>query len=179
MQYNTIESFSEININTPHTLILCDIDETILKYDDINDMWWKNTISFHMTKLNSYEDSDQLALEEWVYYIHNNKPTHTDFSGFNDLLNKASCNNNELLLLTARNRNLEYITHDHLEHVGIDISKNKILFTNGYSKGDYIKQYIDIFKYNSVIFIDDNIKHLNSVYNTFGNKIKYYMFKMK
>ncbi len=179
MQYKIIESFSEVELNTSHTLILCDIDETILKYDEINDLWWKKTIEHHMTKLNSYEESDHLALGEWLYYIHNNKPCATDYNGFIELIDKISTNNNELLLLTARNYNLDHITHEHLEHVGINICKNNILFTNGYSKGEYIKQYIDISKYNSIIFIDDNIKHLKSVYDTFGKKIIYYMFRMK
>jgi hypothetical protein len=37
--YTQISSFQEVKIKT-NTLVLCDIDETVLRFDGIDKKWW-------------------------------------------------------------------------------------------------------------------------------------------
>ena len=179
MNYKTISSFNEVSI-LPNTLVICDIDETILRYDLINRKWWKSRINNYIQQSYTYEMSDKMALNDWKLYINETKPIATDLSGFMNLMTLILSLNCKLLLLTARDIELRNITHQHLIYSGIDISPEIIHFSYGQSKGDYLTHNINhiIDKYDKIIFIDDYIQNLESVYEKYGNKIDYYKFVM-
>ena len=42
-----INTFDMVKI-IRNTLVLCDIDETILAYNDINPLWWKEKNEYYM-----------------------------------------------------------------------------------------------------------------------------------
>jgi hypothetical protein len=73
-----ISSFDELK-RIKNSIIFCDIDETILKFEGINPEWWRNKFNEYYSLSHDYEQSELKALNEWIYYItHNeNKLTHT------------------------------------------------------------------------------------------------------
>ena len=179
MFYKSITSFNQVSI-LPNTLVICDIDETILRYDSINSQWWNNRKNNYMQQSYSYEMSDKMALNDWKLYINETKPVATDLNGIMQLITLILSLNSQLILLTARENELKNITHQHLLYSGIDISSDIIHFSYGQSKGEYISRYINHMfdKYDKIIFIDDYIVNLESVYKKYGNQIDYYKFVM-
>ncbi len=179
MNYKTITSFNQVSI-LPNTLVICDIDETILRYESINSKWWKNRINNYVQQSYSYEMSDKMALNDWKLYINETKPVATDLSGFMQLMSLILSLNSKLILLTARDIELKNITHQHLIHSGINISPETMHFSYGQSKGEYLSRHINhiIDKYDKIIFIDDYEHNLDSVYKKYGNQIEYYKFVM-
>jgi len=176
-QINTFDMVNEIII--PNTLILSDIDETILFYEDINPKWWKEKNEYYMNIYGDNELSQIQCLDDWFKYIQHNKPLHTDKVGFENMLKKIEETNSTLMFVTARNPKFQKITQEHFDHLYIDNLKYEVHYLAGCSKGDFIKDNIDISKYDQVIFIDDLVKNIKSVSDIFENKIKTYQFVLK
>lgn len=172
---NQIDTFDMINIIS-NTLVLSDIDETILFYDDINQKWWKERNEYYMNIYNTHELVSSHSLDDWFKYIQENKPKHTDKVGFENMLKRIEETNSSLMFVTARHPKFEEITKEHFNHLDIDSSKYEIHYLAGISKGEYIKNNIDISKHDQVIFIDDLVKNIKSVTDNFKDKIKTYHF---
>jgi len=175
MEIIPINTFSNINISQ-NTLILCDIDDTILKFDNINQIWWKNRFNYYYSLSNNYDDADLQVLNEWIDYIEINNPKFTDKNGFIKLLHKINKTNSEIIFITARESYLEKLTQKHFEYVNLSSFNYKIYHIGDVSKGTFINLNFDIEKYSNVIFIDDLDKNLESVYEIFQNKIIKYKF---
>jgi Protein of unknown function (DUF2608) len=174
---NKIDTFNLVDINK-NTLVLCDIDETILFYDDINPKWWKDKLSYYMEKYNDNDLANSHSLEDWYCYIQYNKPSYTDKLGFENMLKRIEENNSTLIFITARNPVFEQITNEHFKHLNIDNLKYQIHYLAGISKGEYIKNKIKLESYNKVIFIDDLEKNIKSVNEIFNDQINTYQFVM-
>jgi hypothetical protein len=58
-------------------LVLCDIDETILAYNDINPLWWKEKNEYYMNIFGDHDLAKSYSLDDWFNYIQNNKPSYT------------------------------------------------------------------------------------------------------
>jgi hypothetical protein len=181
MNYKIINSFRQVKI-IPKTLVLCDIDETVLKYNGINAKWWMGRIAHHYNLSNNMLKADRDTYLEWREIIHRAIPSHTDINGFNIMIDSLYTMKGELVFVTARQPYMENLTRNHLEKVLGDhyISKAfKLWLCGDISKGEIIDKNIgDTSDYNRVVFIDDNEKHLLNVYKVFGNTIDYYMFDM-
>ncbi len=134
-----IHSFDHIRLRTQKPLILCDIDETILTTDENE--------SENKTGSFSYGDI----------------PKHTDYYGFQRLIERVDKLNGEIQFLTARSAQYHYITRLHFDHIGVDYDSFKINYTDGGPKGEYIKKNIDLSGYGEVIFIDDRESFLMNV----------------
>jgi hypothetical protein len=170
--YKTILTFNDIEINLHNTLIICDIDDTILYYeknlDHFIDIVKKDFSHFNQKEIL------QEAISYYNFYRNFNKPLHTDFNGFSNLLYKIKNFNSKLIFLTARTSNSIITTSNDFKSIGINYNDFNIYYTNNkISKGDYIKNFIDINKYNQIIFIDDNNEYINSVHDLFPNIICY------
>lgn len=179
MDYKTISSFKTISI-FPKTLVLCDIDETVLRYSNIDASWWNNKIQNYYLETGSYLEADRKAYLEWKDIIHRETPEHTDASGFKQFIDSVYSLGGELVFVTARQDYMEDLTRSHLKKViGYMDRQFKLWICGDKSKGTVIDNMIDSReKYNKLIFIDDNQKHLAAVYNVFGNQIDYYKFEM-
>lgn len=179
MNYKTISSFQTIPIY-PKTLVLCDIDETILRFNGIDAKWWNNKIEKYYLETNSYMEADRKAYLEWKEIVHRELPEHTDANGFKHFIEQVYTLGGELVFVTARQHYMEELTRSHLKKVIGDMgSQFKLWICGDKSKGIVIDNMIeDIKRYNKLVFIDDNEKHLNAVYNVFGNQIDYYRFEM-
>jgi hypothetical protein len=180
-----IDTFYSIDIKQ-NTLILCDIDETILFYDGINPSWWSEIKKLHQIELNNHttniDSETDYALDKWHKYIDLIGPKHTDKKGFEDILQRIESNNSTLKFVTARNPYFEAITKKHFKELNIQTdSKYEIHYLAGEPKGDYIKNNIDLTEYDHIIFIDDLKTNIDSVIESLNdnNKLTTYQFVMK
>jgi hypothetical protein len=156
------------------TLVICDIDDTILFYDKTINYF----IEFVKKDFPNWAD-DSIKTEAGCYYNtyrHIATPKHTDFDGFMSMIETIKSTNNNFLFLTART-NYEKnsnITKKHFNDIGLHYDDFTIHYTNNLmSKGRYIKTNIDISSYESVIFIDDYETYIKTVTEHFPHIICY------
>jgi hypothetical protein len=167
-----ISSFNDIKITKNNTLVLCDIDDTILHYPECINRYLEIMKDFkdHLTK--------EELIQEFYYFCNMykkiNKPTHTDYEGFMNMIHKINECNGKLLFLTARNKSFHDGTKKHLSDIGVSCDDNDIHYTNNtISKGEYIKNNINVNEWNEIIFIDDYLSFIKSVNNLFPQIICY------
>jgi predicted secreted acid phosphatase len=153
-----INTFDKITIEK-NSLILCDIDDTVLRYDlSLDDFYLK--IKKTLKDSNGWicnEDIKSLALEDFADYRDSNIPFHTEKEGFERFERKIMETDSKLYFITSRSEKFKKITEEQLESIGIDSTKYPIYFTYEHkiSKADYIKKFIDITNYSKICFIDD------------------------
>lgn len=146
------------------SLIVMDIDDTVIKYDSINKKWWVDTFNKYF-KINDYDKSDQLTLIEWENKIIDEMPKYTNEEQFKSFVENALNNNCTLIFLTARNEYLNEITKKHFDYLNIP-NHFEIYYCNGTDKGLYLKNLYNT-KYNNfnnIIFIDDLQQNIEDVY---------------
>ncbi len=115
---NIINTFEEIIIKL-NTLIICDIDETILKFDNINEKWWNETFNNYYLKSKNYDYAEAKTLEYWTQYIKINKPQATDYKGLTNLFDEIAQTTSKLIFVTARENNLANTTKNHFDCLNI------------------------------------------------------------
>lgn len=167
-----ITRFNQIKL-IPNSLIVLDIDETIIKFDKIDKHWWNKTFSSYYSITENHEHAENLCLDDWISHVEIIEPKLVDnnFYDWLDCINKLNC---ELIFLTARNKKrLENITHLHLDKIKLTFDKNKIYYNS--KKGEELltlvnKKYSD--KKNIIVvddiesnLIDINDKFINSTFN--------------
>ena len=161
------------------TLIICDIDNTILKYYDIPYEFINKLVKEDFGTL--YDDKEFIKyVNEYVSYyklINYKKIIHTDNDGFVSLIEKLG-NDSEICFLTARKSTFKEKTIEQLSLIGINTNKYDIYYTDGcLDKGDYILKNMSyiIKKYENIIFIDDYKICIESVKKHFP-QIKCFQF---
>jgi hypothetical protein len=168
-----ISSFNSIPI-AKNTLVLCDIDDTVLYYPECN----KKCIEivkngpFRLTKdayLKDFRDACNT-------YKMVNPPSHTDYDGFKNMVYKLNKYDGKLLFLTSRSKMGHEYTKKQLQSIGIECNDDSIHYTdNIITKGDYIKKHILISEWSEVIFIDDILFNIQTV-NAIVPQIKCFQF---
>lgn len=159
-----IKTFKEIALHK-NSLIILDIDDTTLKYNKINKQWWTDTFNKYYKIHNDYELADEQSNLEWITYIQNTMPLHTDNIGIKYLFDECDKLNCSVIFLTARNSELHEITIKHLQIIGIN--DVPIYFTNGQNKGHMLKNILNC-KYKhaeKIIFVDDLEENIIDVKN--------------
>lgn len=151
-----IDSFLNIKLKT-NTLIICDIDETLLYIKKSN---------FLLSLFCSY----------WFTDAH-----FTDKIGFKKLLCKIENSDSQLCFLTARENSKQNIKFTKMDFndLGLNYDDYVIYHCGNIPKGDFIRNNIDYESFNEIIFIDDLDKNITSVKNIFKEKIKCYKFIIK
>lgn len=174
--FKEITTFFDVKIRK-NSLIMIDIDDTILKYEHLDKQWWKNTFNTHYEISKNYDVSDQYTLNLWKSEIHKSYPLHVDKSGIFDLFERAKYENCKIIFLTARCSTLKEITIKHLNELEIFI--DDIYFTPNVEKGIILKKIkTEIYgKYLHTICIDDIDSNLESIYSNF-NEESISLFKM-
>ena len=185
--FTTINSFNQIELGNKKSLVICDIDETLL-------YWNKKSSDFYHMVIDDYnminndcnltdDEIEKEALEFLKMYKFIFPPIMTDNEGFNNLLNNInSMSGSKIIFLTARTNdpksNNKY-TRKHFEANGLEYDNFEINYTNNLiSKGEYIKTHIDLTDYDKIIFIDDYETYIKSVKDIFPN-IVCYKFQVK
>lgn len=162
-----IDTFSKITLPMSNTLIVFDIDETILSFIDINKKWWNDN---YERLLPIYkENTDEQVELLWIDYVSKNKPILLDEYNFKFFLNsiRYKC---EIILLTARNEKIYELTIKHLNECKLNIHPSRIFFSK--NKGKKLQDIVNnIFpNIKNIIFIDDIEENLISVLNVFNKK---------
>lgn len=167
--FTEITTFFDVVIKEK-SLIMIDIDDTILKYEHLDKTWWKNTFNKHYDETANYDESDRLTLSMWKSLVYNSEPQYVDKSGIFDLFERAKQLNCKIIFLTARCETLKIITTEHLNKLGIYV--DEIYFTPNIEKGIVLKRLKDVLynEYVHTISIDDHIPNLESIHNNFKNE---------
>lgn len=158
LKIKKINSFELVEIKE-NSLVLCDIDDTVLRFDlNFDDFYFKT--KKHIQDINNYideQDMVKIASKEFSDYRDKNTPFHTDKNGFDKLEKKISDSNSKLYFITSRSEKYKNVTEEQFKLIGIDHSKYPIYFTFDYkmSKADFIEKYIDISNFSQIYFIDD------------------------
>ena len=143
------------------SLVILDIDETILKFDGINDEWWENE--------KKQENLQQDIYNKWIDYVTNNDPILLDQELLFKLIKIIEDTNSKLIIVTARLEENRKLTIQHLEKCQIKINSRDIYFTK--QKGEIINKLLTnkYFDYNNIIFIDDLESNIIDVSNSLIN----------
>jgi 2-hydroxy-3-keto-5-methylthiopentenyl-1-phosphate phosphatase len=178
MPYTPIKSFTQI-IVIPNSLVVLDIDETVIKYDSINQKWWRTNFDALYDDHKDHDKADKLVLDRWLNHIHKNLPEHTDTTGFDWLLNQIKINNSDLIFLTARTGDLKAITEHHLSH--LKIHNTEIYFSEGRNKGVVLNEILqrDYPNKDQIIFADDmeyNLDDVKTEITRNGKNVALYQF---
>ncbi len=169
--FTTIKSFDQIYIdNTKKTLIICDIDDTILTldvpYDKINN-FIKSDIERQLIDKNNKQEIYRRYKEYKTYYklINRHSYKHTDKTGFQNMEKKIHPES-RICFLTARSVKYHVKTIEDLNIIGLEGKKYNINYTeNIVTKGEFIKNFMsdEVEEYEDIIFIDDNHNFISSV----------------
>jgi uncharacterized HAD superfamily protein len=152
-----IKSFLSV---IPHikenTLVICDIDDTFLRYEKGFGYFYDKV------KHNPKREAIKQTTNMYREYKQKNYPKLTDYSGFMLMMHILK-DKGELVFLTARKSDEETNTRKEFSHLGINYDYFKVFYTGDrITKGSFIKKNFKI-KGKNVIFIDDYIGNIESV----------------
>jgi len=157
---NEVSSFDKIHV-TRRSLVLCDLDDTLLDYGAVVENYWKSKIV----------DPDYMI---WERMIRNVTPSLTD-DGFHMFLERINEMESELHFVTHRNAVLEDITKKHLHLHGLSHIKTHHL--TGSSKGKYSRETFNV-EDRDVIMIDDS-QHVHEDIIEHIPHVRRYLFKKR
>jgi hypothetical protein len=151
----SIKNYNEIEI-LPNSLVILDLDETIIRFPYITEKWWINTKKAY--ELIDEKTADARAYNDWFYIINNYNPSLLDEYEFSQLLERIKNTNSTYIIITARNIQLKDITIKHLNNVCINAD---VYYSS--DKGVTINAIKNNYIYNYIIFVDDNEKYIKQV----------------
>jgi hypothetical protein len=159
----------------PNTLIVLDFDETIMQFnnfDNIFDFWSDNFNKFY-EESNDYDDADNKAYNLWLSLTqHNNDYSCTDYDGLNNLLHEITKSNNKIVIVTARDKNMDEFTRAQLDKLKINIPD--IYYSS--NKSDVIMDICDgDATIRNIVFVDDLYTNLDDVKEN-CNKYNLYLY---
>ncbi len=123
-----INKYSDIKI-IENSLIVFDIDDTIIKFDLIDKEWWKNKFNYYFNLCKNNEEADNLVLKDWKSYINNNNPKLINKNDLFNFINKSIKKNCTIIFLTARDITLKNITEKHFDTCELSYYKNNIYYS--------------------------------------------------
>jgi len=155
--YNILMNIKSFISVIPHikenTLVICDIDDTFLRYEKGYGYFYDKVKANHTKK-----DAGKIYRE----YKQKNSPKLTDYSGFMIMMHILK-DKGELVFLTARKSEEEKDTRKEFSYLGINYDFFKVFYTGDrVSKGTFIKKNFKI-KGKNVLFIDDYLGNIESV----------------
>ena len=175
MSYLIINSFDNIDI-FKKSLIICDIDDTLIYFENIDRNWWDRQKIICNINCEKNEDVIKNIMDRWITQIKINNPLLTDKRGFEKMMNQIKQTDSKLIFITARPKKLRQLTINQLEMLDIDTNECPVYLVGDNPKGKYIKKNIELSGFKNVVFIDDFIKNIDNVIEVFGKKIKCFKF---
>lgn len=157
-----IRSFREVVITPQRTLILCDIDDTLLKFDRTLESCIAEAAALFPKESQLFQESFGQKL--WITYRETVPPIWTDQAGFIDMLGRLSPSS-RLVFLTARSGGEYAIWTQHdFQRIGLVYDASGVFYTgNRMTKGRYIQRNVSLEGFEKVIFIDDLPENIQSV----------------
>ena len=158
-----IKTFSELP-KIKNGLYVFDIDETLLVFEEVSDVWWKRNYEKIYAETGDYEYASNKMNKIFAEIVKTHKPRPTDIEGFKAIEDNIGDNNNTIVFLTARPQNLEAETYKQIADLPIKYSY-PIYFSS--EKGLKMKWLIKTVnadkQFDSVIFVDDKIYNIEDV----------------
>jgi predicted secreted acid phosphatase len=158
IKIHQISNYDQIIIKKK-SLVILDIDETILKFDGFDNQWW--------------EDQKKIYKDEvyniWINNITNKDPILLDQELLFKLIKIIEDTNSKLIIVTARLEENRELTKQHLEKCQIKINNRDIYFTK--QKGDIIYKLLinKYINYKNIIFVDDLQKNIDDIKDSLDN----------
>ena len=146
-----IRNYDEIEV-LPDSLVILDLDETLIQFDGMYDKWWEDNL-IHSNELEVYR--------RWIQLISFTMPTMLDPYEFNNLLRRIKLTNSRMVILTARSAKLCEITLQQLVYCNIIIPLDDIYFSD--KKGRMAHSIRRRYTYSKLIFVDDRKSNLRDV----------------
>lgn len=182
MNWTEISSFDQIPIDQTQTLVICDIDDTLLYFPGLTTEKYNEILDTYKQFVGDNPDGLLLAQAQannhWSELFGQTKPSHTDKNGFARLLLRLHLYNGGLCFVTARpgyQSNIEF-TRSNFNDIYLSYDAFVTYYSSNIPKGEYINKNIDLSGYSNIIFIDDMEHNLSNVNLHFGNKIKCFRF---
>ena len=176
--FTEINTFDNVLLFLENSLIICDIDNTLLHFPDLNQSNYDEIFKYN----NMLTNNSSLALNytniHWNQIILHSNAKHTDLNGFTKLISRIYNLKSNLCFLTARSGSPENIdfTKNNFLQIGLDYNLFPVIYSSMTPKGDFIKSNINLNEYSQIIFIDDLDFNLQNVYSNFGSRIQCYKF---
>jgi hypothetical protein len=164
--FQQITSFYQIPV-TRKSLVVLDIDDTIMGFSKITKLWWRETFDKHFALTNDKNLANDLTICEWREYVGVNKPYLLDEIKLKNFFGEIRQNSCELILLTARDPVMTEITNSHLAQCEIQISSDRVI--HNANKGDALADIVKSYPgFSNIIFVDDFEKNLINVKTRFS-----------
>jgi hypothetical protein len=178
--------FDEIvNYVKPNTLILVDIDDTLLIPVQTvgTDVWFCHRVKQHQEKGLSFTDALEKAIQEWEAVRKITDVAMVE-EGSDAIIDRLQLDNVQMMGLTTQGLSLSSCKVKHLLDLNIDLSKTAphdedcyfqnergvlyykgVLFTAGTPKGRAMLNFLDLIDCHPdhILFINDKLKHLKDV----------------
>jgi hypothetical protein len=146
-----IQNYDEIIIQ-PNTLVVMDLDETIIQFKGMYETWWEDY---------KRNNSDIFVYREWVKHISSTLPDLLDSVEFSRLMNRIKKTNSRMIVLTARNLKLCELTLQQLTYCNIHLPLDDIYFSD--KKGKTLHSLKRKYSYSNIVFVDDKKKNIDDV----------------
>ena len=154
-----ISSFKNVKIEKK-TLIMCDIDDTILTFYPYD---WNKMYQFNLMRYKTPEMAMNITNQQWYDIVTYSVPYMTDKEGFFDMLKRIMETDSLIVFVTARHIDFKDLAYKHFKDIGIENYKYYIHFCGSKSKGDYILKNVYMKGFKKIIFIDDLMHNLIDV----------------
>lgn len=146
-----LNSFNHVIIPR-NSLVVLDIDDTVIKFEEMGRSWW--------AEKESQVGHDE-TLRIWIENAHVFNPVLTEPDAFPSFLQRIFDANAYLVFLTARCATLKELTMTHLTKCGINVAAHNVYFSR--NKGECLKSIVQTGGFCQVIFIDDMEYNIESV----------------
>jgi predicted secreted acid phosphatase len=164
---NPIQSFSQIPV-IPKSLVVLDIDETVLTYANLSKKWWIDEINRHYLQTCNYADAEKMALSVWKQLVPSAIPISLDTHNRRQFVENAIAQGCQLIFLTARHPDLWEITQNHLNQIG-NYNGERIYYDE--NKGTKLVEIIEVHnEFKNIIVVDDLMRNLNSIHECTKNR---------
>lgn len=158
-----ISKFSQLP-EIKNGLYVFDIDETLLVFEEVSDVWWKRKFEKIYAETDDVEYASNKMGKIFSEIVKTHKPRPTDLEGFKEIENNLGKNNNTIIFLTARPQSLEVETYRQIAELPIKYSY-PIYFSS--EKGLKMKWLIKTANsdkhFDSIVFVDDKIYNIEDV----------------
>ena len=167
-----IKNYDKIDVSLKNTLLVLDIDETIIKFPNINQKWWDDNYG-EQYKIHEIKKARDIVLKKWINIINKFKPIMLDKEKFDQMINKSNKLNHKIIFLTARIPELNEITKKNLSDCEIDYYENNLYHLpyqepRAKNKGQIIREVVNqLDNIENIIFVDDMMHNMESVINEF------------
>lgn len=158
-----ISKFSEIP-EIKNGLYVFDIDETLLVFEEVSDVWWKRNFEKIYAETGDVEYASNKIGKIFSEIVKTHKPRTTDIEGFRKIENILGDNNNTIVFLTARPQSIEAETYRQIAELPIKYSYPIYFSSEKGLKMKWLLKTANADKhFDSIVFVDDKIYNIEDV----------------